>query len=100
MRKIVLVGAGSIVFTRTLVNDIILTPVLRDCHVVLMDPDPERLAETRDLVEVMAKRRGAAVRVAATTDRRDAVRGADYVITTFQWRQTAGPWIGQPAGPW
>jgi alpha-galactosidase len=84
MPKIVLVGAGSVVFTRTLVNDILLTPALRDCDLVLMDPDPGRLAETRDLVEMMIRRRGTAARVAGTTDRRDAVRGADYVITTFQ----------------
>ncbi len=84
MPRIVSIGAGSAVFTRTLVNDILLTPALRGCNLVLMDVDRERLREARDLVEVMIERRKASVVLEATTDQRDAVRAADYVITTFQ----------------
>src|SRR5690606_36569454 len=50
----------------------------------LMDIDPQRLAQARDLVQALIDRRGLAARVEATTDRREALRGADYVITTFQ----------------
>ena len=84
MAKVVLIGAGSVVFTRTLVNDILLSPVLRDCELVLMDPDRARLRQTRDLVDVMVERRGAGARVSASADQREAVTGADYVVTTFQ----------------
>jgi alpha-galactosidase len=84
MPKITLIGAGSVVFTRNLCNDILLTPALQDSTIALMDIDPKRLAQARDLVRAIADRRGVKARVKATTDRRKAVLDADYVITTFQ----------------
>jgi alpha-galactosidase len=84
MPKIALIGAGSVVFTRNLCNDILLTPALQESTIALMDIDPERLAQARDLVQAIVERRGVKARVEATTDRRRAVRDADYVITTFQ----------------
>jgi len=82
--KISLIGAGSIVFTRNLCSDILLTPALQDATIVLMDIDTERLNQARDLVQAMIDRRGLQSRLEATTDRLQAVRDADYVITTFQ----------------
>jgi len=84
MAKITLIGAGSYVFTRNLCNDILLTPALQDCTITLMDIDPLRLAQARDLVQFLVERRGLTAKVEATLDRRVAVSGADYVITTFQ----------------
>jgi alpha-galactosidase len=84
MTKIALVGAGSYVFTRRLCTDILLTPALAGCTIALMDIDPARLAQARDGVQEIVDRTGAAATVLATTDRRGAVTGADYVITTFQ----------------
>jgi len=84
MPKITLIGAGSVVFTRNLCNDILLTPALQDSTIALMDIDPKRLAQARDLVRAIADRRGVKARVKATTDRRKAVLDADYVITIFQ----------------
>lgn len=84
MPRITLIGAGSVVFTRNLCNDILLTPALQDSTISLMDIDPERLAQARDLVQEIVDRRGLSAKVEATTDRREAVRGADYVVTTFQ----------------
>jgi alpha-galactosidase len=84
MAKITLIGAGSVVFTRNLCSDILLTPVLQDSTISLMDIDPDRLAQARDLVQAIIDRRGLAARVEATTDRLEAVEDADYVITTFQ----------------
>ena len=82
--KIVLIGAGSLVFTRNLCSDILLTPVLQDSTLVLMDIDQSRLAPVYELVQGMIEQRGLNARVEATLDRRDAVRDADFVITTFQ----------------
>ena len=48
MPKITLIGAGSVVFTRNLCNDILLTPALRQSTVSLMDIDPGRLAQAHD----------------------------------------------------
>ena len=84
MPKITLIGAGSVVFTRNLCSDILLTPALQQSTISLMDIDPVRLAQARDLVQAIIDRRGLKARVEATTDRWEAVRDADYVITTFQ----------------
>ena len=84
MPKITLIGAGSVVFTRNLCSDILLTPALQQSTIALMDIDPERLTQARDLVQAVVDQRGLKASVEATTDRREAVRGADYVITTFQ----------------
>jgi len=84
MTKVTLVGAGSLVFTRNLCSDILLTPALQDATLMLMDIDPQRLERSRRVVETMVHKRGLPAKVAATLDRREAVRGAQYVITTFQ----------------
>jgi alpha-galactosidase len=84
MANITLIGAGSHVFTRNLCNDILLTPALQESTITLMDIDPLRLAWARDLVQALIDRRGLKAKVNATTDRRESVMGADYVITTFQ----------------
>jgi len=84
MPKIALIGAGSVVFTRNLCSDILLAPVLRDSTIALMDVDAARLAQARELIQAMIERRGLKARVEATTDRREALKDADYVVTTFQ----------------
>ncbi len=84
MANITLIGAGSYVFTRNLCNDILLTPALQDSAITLMDIDPVRLVWARDLVQALIDQRKLKATVMTTTDRREAVMGADYVITTFQ----------------
>jgi alpha-galactosidase len=84
MPKITLIGAGSAVFTRNLCSDILLAPALQHSTIGLMDIDAQRLAQARDLVQALIDGRGLEAKVEATTDRREAVRGADFVVTTFQ----------------
>jgi len=84
MSKITFIGAGSVVFTRNLCSDILLTPALQDCTIALMDIDPVRLERSRKLVQALIDRRGLKACVEATTDRREAIRDARFVITTFQ----------------
>ena len=84
MAKITIIGAGSVVFTRNLTSDILLMPALQGSTIALMDIDPERLEVARALVQRMVDERGLAARVEATTDRREALRDAGYVITTIQ----------------
>jgi alpha-galactosidase len=84
MPKITLIGAGSVVFTRNLCSDILLTPALQQSTIALMDIDPVRLAQARDLVQAIVGYQGLTARVEATADRREAIRDASYVITTFQ----------------
>ena len=82
--RIALIGAGSVVFARRLLQDVVNTPVLKDADVALMDIDPGRL----DVIGRFAKRlvsdTGAATRIETTTDRARALEGADYVITTIR----------------
>ncbi len=84
MTKITIIGAGSVVFTRHLCSDILLVPELQDCTITLMDIDAERLKMAQALVQAIADARGLNTKVEATLDQREAVTGADFVITTFQ----------------
>jgi alpha-galactosidase len=84
MTKITLIGAGSVVFARNLCGDILLTPALRGCTLALMDIDPGRLERARQIVARLIEQLQVPATVQATLDRREAVRGADFVITTFQ----------------
>ena len=84
MPRIVLTGAGSTVFTRNLCSDILLAPALQESTIVLMDIDADRLEQARGVVQAIADHRGVKPTIEATTDRREALRGADYVITTIQ----------------
>jgi alpha-galactosidase/6-phospho-beta-glucosidase family protein len=47
MPKITFIGAGSLVFTRNLCSDILLTPALQESTITLMDVDAGRLAQAR-----------------------------------------------------
>jgi alpha-galactosidase len=84
MPKITFIGAGSLVFTRNLTNDILLTPALSGSTIALMDVDAQRLEQSRQIVQSMIDRRGSKATVVATLDRKQAIEESDYVITTFQ----------------
>jgi alpha-galactosidase len=66
--KITLIGAGSLVFTRNLCNDILLMPTPKDCEIVLMDIDPQRLELAHALIQSLVERRASKVKVSATLD--------------------------------
>ena len=82
--RIVFIGAGSVVFTRNLTRDFLTFPDLSDSEIVLMDIDRERLARAERLLRRMVEAAGVATRVTATTERRAALKGADYVVVTIQ----------------
>lgn len=82
--RIVFVGAGSAVFTRTLVADLLLTPELGDLLIVLHDIDPKRLALAERAVNRLIDELDAKATVVATTDRSRALDGADFVFNTIQ----------------
>ncbi|MEV4808152.1 alpha-glucosidase/alpha-galactosidase [Nonomuraea sp. NPDC049421] len=81
MKKIVFVGAGSVVFTHGLLADLVAFPELRGMRIALHDIDPERL----EVAEAVARRiTGDAAVVTAHLDRRAALDGADFVINMVQ----------------
>jgi alpha-galactosidase len=84
MPRIAFIGAGSTVFTRNLAGDLLAQPELEGTTFALMDVDPQRLETSRAAVERLAAAHASSAAVEATLDRRAALEGADYVVTSFQ----------------
>jgi len=84
MAKISLVGAGSTVFAKNLIGDILGFPELSDSTISLHDIDPIRLGTSEVVAAKAAAALGANPTIEATTDRKASLDGADYVITMFQ----------------
>ena len=82
-RKIAFVGAGSFGFTRNLVRDLVSYPAFADATIALMDIDPERLDAIRRACERIVAEGKRPARIVATLDRREALEGADGVVTTI-----------------
>jgi alpha-galactosidase len=80
--KMVLVGAGSAMFTRGLVADLILARDLAPWTLGLVDIDPAALETAEGLCRRMIEAKGASIRLQASTDRREVLPGADVVVTT------------------
>ena len=85
MKKIVFVGAGSVVFTKNLLNDLFSYPNLRNLFTIrLMDIDDERLQVATKMAKEIAKEQKIDVEIEAYTDLEEAIKGVDYVINTVQ----------------
>lgn len=82
-RKVVLIGAGSTVFTQRLVADIILAGEEHAWEVALVDTDPVTLEAVDRLVGKMLVSKGVRIPVTAATDRREVLPGAHFVVTTI-----------------
>jgi alpha-galactosidase len=82
-RKIVLIGAGSSVFTQGLVADLILSPDLGPWDLGLVDINEKTLEAITALVRRMIDEKGADITLAASTDRREILPKADIVVTTI-----------------
>src|SRR6185295_5938312 len=81
---IVIIGAGSVVFTRELLGDIFSFPELAAVRVVLHDIDAERLETAEGITHATARAAQAHPEVVTALDRRRALDGADYVINVIQ----------------
>src|SRR5690349_441256 len=81
---IVIIGAGSVEFTRELMGDILSFPELKAVRVVLHDIDAERLETAEAITRATAAAADAHPDIVASLDRRRALEGADYVINVIQ----------------
>ena len=81
---ITFIGAGSAVFTKNIAGDILSRPALAQAEVRLMDINPERLAESENIVGKLAQTLGSKATVKTYTNQRRALDGADFVICCFQ----------------
>ena len=84
MIKVAMIGAGSVGFTRRLFMDILAVPELRDTQFRMMDISKENLEMAANLCTKMAKDNDLPAEVVATTDQKEALTGADYVISTVR----------------
>ena len=80
MAKIAMIGAGSLVFCHRLMVDMLTFPALGDSHFALVDIDETRLEYARRIAERTVRDSKTRATVSATTDRREALEGADYVV--------------------
>ncbi len=84
MPKITFIGAGSTVFAKNLLGDILSFPELADSIITLHDIDAERLHTSTIMAHKVAQALGVKPTIEATLDRRQALDGADYAIGMFQ----------------
>lgn len=87
MSKIVLIGAGSHVFSKHTISDILSYPELQNSTITLMDISREPLELITAYAKTVAAQHKLGVKIESTTDRREALVGADYVFITI----TVGP---------
>ncbi len=82
--KIAMIGAGSVVFCKTLMNDILATPCLSDAELALMSPTESKLRRMEAFGKRMVRENGLDATVQATTSREEALRDADFVVVMIQ----------------
>jgi len=83
MKKIAFIGGGSFGFTRDLVRDLLTFPAFRDAEIALMDIDEERLDYIKRACDKIVRVGNYPAKVTATTDRIEALKGADGVLCTI-----------------
>ena len=82
--KIAMIGAGSIGFTRRLIQDTLTVPELEDTEFALTDINPRNLEMITTLARRDVEANGKDARLTSTLDRREAVENADYVFCTVR----------------
>lgn len=81
--RLTIIGGGSYQWVPKLVVDLANTPALCDAEVVIEDIDPVPIPRMVELVEHIADVRGIGLTARGTTDQREALEGADYVVVNI-----------------
>ncbi|WP_217593188.1 alpha-glucosidase/alpha-galactosidase [Cohnella sp. GbtcB17] len=84
MSKITFLGAGSTVFVKNVLGDSMLVPSLQGFELALFDINPERLKESESMLRNIQASNGSKCRIVAYSDRKEALRGAKYVVNAIQ----------------
>jgi alpha-galactosidase len=82
--RIVLVGAGSAQFGYVTMGDIFQSKLLEGSHVVLLDINPEALAVVEKTGRDFVAEHNLPFTLSATTDRKEALQGAEYVVISIE----------------
>ncbi|MFD0870325.1 Alpha-galactosidase [Chlamydia abortus] len=84
MSKITFLGAGSTVFAKNVLGDCMLTESLQGFELALFDIDPVRLKDSENMLNNLKQTTGSRCRIVAYSDRKEALRGAKYVVNAIQ----------------
>jgi alpha-galactosidase len=83
MSKITFIGAGSAVFAKNVLGDCMLSPALQGFELALYDIDAKRLKESEQMLGYLRANLGSTCRIRVYHDRKEALRGAKYVINAI-----------------
>src|ERR671935_2997214 len=84
MPKITLIGAGSAVFARQIITDILNVEGLDEGNFALVDIDPERLELAHKIAEKIIALSGKRWSVSASTERRELLPGSDFIVNSIE----------------
>ena len=84
MIKLAIIGAGSTVFTKNIVVDLLLIDGFKSIEIALMDIDKNRLEKTYEVLDIISKKMEASPKFTLHTNRKEALKNADFVQTTIQ----------------
>ncbi len=82
--KVAFIGAGSTVFMKNIVGDLLQREALSGTRLALMDIDPGRLEDSGVVARKLVSTLGVPAAVSTHLDRREALDGADFVVVAFQ----------------
>ena len=84
MIKLAIIGAGSTVFTKNIIVDLLLIDGFKSIEIALMDIDKNRLEKTYEVLDIISKKMEASPKFTLHTNRKEALINADFVQTTIQ----------------
>lgn len=84
MRKIAIIGAGSVIFCKTLILDILATPALKDTEFALMAPSTRKTSQVKEFIDKIIEKENLPAKVSITTSREEALTGVSFVILCFK----------------
>ena len=84
MIKLCIIGAGSSVFTKRIITDLLLMEEFKSIFIALMDIDPERLRVSKLIVGAVSREIGVNPKIVTYDNYQDALIDSDFVITSIQ----------------
>jgi alpha-galactosidase len=84
MSKITFLGAGSTVFAKNVLGDVMLVDSLQGFELALFDIDPVRLNDSYQMLTHLKENLKSTCKIVAYSDRKEALRGAKYVVNAIQ----------------
>lgn len=84
MSKITFLGAGSTVFAKNVLGDCMTVESLRGFEIALFDIDPIRLKESELILNSVKTTLGSTCKIKTYADRKEALRGAKYIVNAIQ----------------